>query len=97
MFTTKATVPLGLVACLGILVRKLESADLTDIIQSLIQANWFCAIGWVLFAVTLGVGKLAFDWRERMFQNELNRVTGVKDQVVRGQLEIQFPPTPAKK
>ena len=97
MFTTKATLPLGLVLCLGILVHKLTSSDLKDLLVKLVDASWFCALGWVLFAVTLAVGKAAFSWREKIYQNELNRIQGVKDKIVKGQLEIEFPPQPPKK
>ena len=91
MFTTRATVPLGLMVVLVVIVTRLESKDLKDLLHEIINATWFNVLGWLLFALTLAVGVVAFNWREKIFQRELDRIQEVKNRVVSGQLEIKFP------
>ena len=92
MFTTRATVPLGLMVVLYNVVNKLDSKDLKELLQSVVGATWFAALGWFSFACAVIVGVLLFRWREGIFQRELNRIQEVKDKVVKGQLELRFPP-----
>jgi hypothetical protein len=91
MFTTRATVPLGLMVVLVVLVSKLESKDLKDLLHEVITATWFSVLGWLLFVISIIVGIVAFNWREKIYQRELDRIQEVKNRVVSGQLEIKFP------
>lgn len=90
MFTTRATVPLGLMVVLVVIVRKLKPEDLKDLIHETIHATWFCVLGWILFVLSVVVGVVAFNWREKIFQRELDRIQEVKNRVVTGQLELKF-------
>jgi len=91
MFTTRATVPLGLIVALVYIVHKLESKDLKELIQATISAQWVAVLGWVMFAVAVVIGYYAFQWRERMFERELKRLDSVKERVVKGQMELGLP------
>jgi hypothetical protein len=55
-----------------------------------------CALGWFLLVIAIIVGTFAFRWRESIYQRELERISGVKDRVVNGQLEIKFPKNPSQ-
>lgn len=91
MFTTRATVPLGLMVVLYKVIDKLESRDLQALLQCVVDANWFSLMGWSMFVIAVIVGILGFRWRERIYQLELNRMQETKNQVLAGQLEIKFP------
>lgn len=93
MFTTRATVPLGLMVTIVYLVRKLDPKDLGNLLREVVNSNWFAILGWLLFIILMPVAVLAFNYREKIYQNELNRLQQVKDRAVQNQLEIKFPRT----
>jgi RNAse (barnase) inhibitor barstar len=94
MFTTRATVPLGLMVGLVIIAYRLDPRDLKDILLRAIDSAWLCALGWIMFALSIVFSVAAFRWRERIYQRELDRIQEVKNNVVKGQLEIKFPKLP---
>jgi hypothetical protein len=75
------------------LASKLESKDLAAILKDLVNSNLFAILGWLMFLIAVSIGLFAFNYREKIYQNELNRLQQVKDRVVQSQLEIKFPPT----
>jgi hypothetical protein len=94
MFTTRATVPLGAMVAICWIVNKLSSDDLKSLIEHTIDAAWFAVLGWFMFAASMILGIVAFRWREGIFRRELDRIEGVKNRALLGQLEIKFPPNP---
>lgn len=89
-FTTKATVPLILGTLFWKLLDKLTSADLKELLKSTIESNWLVLLGWFLFAASLVAGTIAFRWREQIYDRELKRITTVKDEAIRGQLDLKL-------
>ncbi len=55
------------------LIWRLEPKDLLALLKSLIEQRWFAVGGWVVAAIGMGCMYRAFKWRERFFQEEIER------------------------
>lgn len=95
-FTTKNTIPFGLLVALCCLIYKLPGAAIANLLFHLIDSRWFAVLGWTAFAVTLVVGWRIFCWRERLHVAELEQIIKMRDRLVDEQLKLKFESGPLK-
>ena len=95
-FTTRNTVPFGLLFALCILLYKLPGGSLEKLLTLLIESAWFTLLGWGLLAVVLFGGWRLFLWRERLHDRELQQVIKVRDRLIEEQLKLKLDNPPLK-
>jgi hypothetical protein len=93
-FTTKNTVPFGLLVALCLLVSKLPAASLEALLFRVIDSRWFAVMGWSLFAVVLLAGWRLFCWRETLHVAEIDQIVRVRDRLVEERLKLKLDTPP---
>jgi hypothetical protein len=89
-FTTKNTVPFGLLMALCFLIWKLPAPTIESLILRVIDSRWFAVLGWVLLGVVLLGAWRLFCWRERLHVAELDQIIKVRDRLVEEQLKLKL-------
>ena len=75
---------------------KLTSADLKELLLTLITSAWFSLLGWALFFGSVFVAIRLFQWKDRVHQNEIDRASGVKNIAIQKHFELELPSSKKK-
>lgn len=76
-FTTRNTIPFGLLVIMGICAWRLDPRDLSLLISDLIHATWFIALGWMLFIVATIVALNMYRRLEATYEREIKRLMDI--------------------
>lgn len=89
-FTTRNTIPFGLLVALGLLIYRLPGESTERLLTKIIDSRWFATLGWVLLLAFMFFARKLFVWREKLHAAELEQVVKVRDRLVEEQLKLKL-------
>jgi len=81
--------PAGALAFLLLCVWKLNSNDLKDLVETVINRKWFAVSGWVLFTGTVFVSIKIIKWQARIYRERIDELKNMKQSPPQGQLNLE--------
>ncbi len=69
---------------------RMDSADIKECVISFVGWPWFGITGWLLFLLTLLLGKWVLRMQLKLNQGEIDRMARVRDQAMQPQLELEM-------
>lgn len=73
--------PVGALAFLLLMTYKMNSPDIRDLLEVIINRKWFACTGWILFIITVMVSIKLVKWQRKTAREHIQQMTMLIDEL----------------